>query len=46
MKVHNCLLPNKPTFSIGKKAIEANTLNNELELHTVNGLSFSDMDAR
>ena len=39
-------LPKKLTFSIGKKAIEANTLNNELELHTVNGLSFSDMDAR
>ena len=39
-------LPKKLAFSIGKKAIEANTLNNELELHTVNGLSISDMDAR
>ena len=39
-------LPKKPAFSIGKKAIGANTPNNELELHTMNGLSISDMDAR
>uniref|UniRef100_A0A7N2LJS0 non-specific serine/threonine protein kinase n=1 Tax=Quercus lobata TaxID=97700 RepID=A0A7N2LJS0_QUELO len=39
-------LPKKPAFSIGKKAIEANTPNNELEIHTVNGLSISDIDAR
>ncbi|XP_065630882.1 cysteine-rich receptor-like protein kinase 10 [Quercus suber] len=39
-------LPKKPAFSIGKKAIGANTPNNELELHTMNGLSVSDTDAR
>ncbi|XP_075643381.1 G-type lectin S-receptor-like serine/threonine-protein kinase At1g67520 isoform X1 [Castanea sativa] len=39
-------LPKKPAFSIGKKATRVNTPNNELELHTMNGLSISDIDAR
>ncbi|KAF3955969.1 hypothetical protein CMV_018869 [Castanea mollissima] len=39
-------LPKKPAFSIGKKATGANTPNNELELHTMNGLSISDINAR
>ena len=39
-------LPKKPAFSIGRKAIEANMPNRESGVHTVNGLSISEMDAR
>ncbi|GMY33294.1 G-type lectin S-receptor-like serine/threonine-protein kinase At1g67520 isoform X1 [Fagus crenata] len=39
-------LPKKPAFSIGRKAIEANIPNRESGVHTVNGLSISDMGAR
>lgn len=39
-------LPKRPAFSIGKREIQANTPNNELEIHAVNGLSISDIDAR
>ena len=39
-------LPKKPAFSIGSKAIEANIFDKESNIHSLNGLSISEKDAR